>query len=139
VQWFETRSVIGNEMLLTLPCDAAEHQAQSDVDYSGHVLSYQKGSKTYFLRTMSGPTCCSGRPLDGVYLSSQSFSERGWLIKVNGRQLDGLDARGTSRDGTYWRWVGPLLGEFAEYQGADSEASKYFDAILDGVCFQPKF
>jgi hypothetical protein len=110
------------------------------VDYSGHIFSYTKGGgKTYYLRTMSGLTCCSGHPLDDQYLSSQSLNERSWLIKLSQRRIDGLDARGVSTDGTYWRWVGPLLGEFAEYKGVDSEASKYFDAILDSICFQPRF
>jgi len=58
---------------------------------------------------------------------------------LKGQRIDGLDARGVSQDGTYWRWVGPPVGEFAEYKIADSEAARYFDAILDGMCYQPKF
>jgi hypothetical protein len=134
-----THETIGFEMLVTLPCDAKKPRAYSDVDYSGHVISYTKGGKTHYLRTMSGPTCCSGHPSDDVYLSSRSFIERGWMTELNQRRIDGLDARGVSMDGTYWRWVGPLLGGFVEYEGVDLDASKYFDAILDSICFQPRF
>jgi hypothetical protein len=132
-------AAIGNEMVLRLPCDAAAPIGNGDVDYSSQFVSYTHGDKTYYLRTMSGPICCSGHPLAAQYLSAQWVSERAWLIRLNSRRGDGLDARGISFDGTRWRWVGPLVGEFAEYVGADSDAAKYFDAILDGVCFQPKF
>jgi hypothetical protein len=134
-----TRRAIGYEMLLNVPCDSKDSQAYSDIDYSGDVLSYNTGNATYYLRTMAGAWCCAGHPLAGQYLNSRSFTERAWLINWKGRRIDGLDARGVSHDGTYWRWVGPLVGELAEYNGADSEAAKYFDAILDGICFQPKF
>jgi len=61
------------------------------------------------------------------------------LIKLNQRRFDGLDARGVSKEGSLWRWVGPLVSEFAEYQGANAAAAKFFDAILDGMCIQPRF
>jgi hypothetical protein len=134
-----THSAVGQEMVLTLPCDAEEPRDYGDVDYFGQIVLFKSDSKTYSLRTMWGPTCCSGHPLADACLSSRSFSERSWPIKLPERRIDGLDARGVSRDGTYWRWIGPLLGEFVEYKGADLEAAKYFDAILDSVCFQPKF
>jgi hypothetical protein len=126
-------------MILTLPCDAQQPQSYSDVDFGGDVITYRSGGQTHRLRTMSGPFSSSGRPSAEKYLNAVSFNERGWMIRLERRLIDGLDVKGTSRDGTYWRWVGPILGEFAEYSAADRAAAKYFDSILDGMCYQPKF
>jgi hypothetical protein len=37
-------------------------------------------------------------------LKSESFSER--FVEVSGFGLVGIDARGTSKDGRHWRWLG---------------------------------
>lgn len=125
-------------MILTLPCDGEPAEQSGDVDFSGYLIPHTSAGKTHYLRTMSGAVCCSGHPLADEYLDSLTLSERGWLIKLERRRIDGLDARGVATNGTLWRWVGPLLGEFAEYKGVDAEAAKYFDAILDSICFQSK-
>ena len=131
-------AIVGDEMLFTLPCDAEQVETYRDIDYHGEIVSFKKNGRTYYLRTMSGAICCSGHPLAEQYLNSRSVDERGGQIKLDQRRIDGLDSRGVSKDGTHWRWVGPLVGEFAEYKGVDADAMKYFDAILDGFCFQPK-
>jgi hypothetical protein len=131
------RSSIGGEMRFWLPCGANQPEAYSDVDYGGSTVQFVSGKGNFQMQTMAGPTASSGHPYAEEYLNSQSFTER--AIKVRDRTADGLDARGRSKDGTYWRWVGPLLAEFATYRGADAAAAKYFNAILDSACFQPMF
>ncbi len=107
-----------------------EKGTYADVDYSGRVLEFQASDKKYYARTMSGPMCCSGRPVDQTYINSASFSERLW----RSGEIVGLDARGISRDGTRWRWMGPLVGEMFEYAGASEEAARVFDAVMDSMC-----
>jgi len=109
------------------------------VDYAGEVIEFQYAGKTFVMRTMYGPLCCAGHPLAGRYLNSISTVETAWSFQVGDRLIQGLDSRGTSADGTHWRWVGPLLGEFAEYEGANAEAAKYFDSILDTLCIARRF
>jgi hypothetical protein len=126
-------------MRFTLPPKTASPKSYFDVDYGGEFVTIKLDGKTFSMRTMSGSMCCAGRPLPGQYLDSRNIVERAWRLKANERVFDGMDSRGIAADGTLWRWVGPLLGELAEYQDANEQAAKFFDSILDTMCVAPKF
>ena len=130
---------IGSEMRFTLPPKTAPAESYHDVDYGGEFVTTKIDGKTFSMRTMRGAMCCGGRPLPSRYLNSRNIVERAWTLKANGRVFDGMDSRGIAADGTLWRWVGPLLGEQAEYQDANEQAAKFFDSILDTMCIAPKF
>jgi len=108
-------------------------------DFNGEIIPFKVAGKIFSLRTMAGPFCCSGHPLPDLYLNSTTVAERAWIVRVGERTFDGLDSRGVAKDGTRWRWVGPLLGEQAEYSGANEQAAKFFDSILDTLCIRPRF
>ncbi len=132
------QATIGFEMQFTLPANVVP-SSYSDSDYSGRIVQFDAGVKTFSLRTMNGALCCSGNPWPDRYLNSTSVTERAWIVRVGERKFDGLDSRGVAKDGTRWRWVGPLLGEQAEYSGANEQAAKFFDSILDSLCIRPRF
>jgi len=54
------------------------------------------------------------------------------------RTTVGIDWRGVTKDGKYWRYFGafPLFDIF-DYVTDSKEAADVFDKILDGVCVQP--
>jgi hypothetical protein len=131
-------TTIGFEMQFTLPKNVSL-SSYSDVDYGGRVVQFDADGKTFSLRTMNGAVCCGGHPDRDLYLNSTTETERAWIVRVGQRTFDGLDSRGVAKDGTSWRWVGPLLGEMAEYSGANEQAAKFFDSILDTLCVRPRF
>jgi hypothetical protein len=133
-----TPTTIGFEMQFTLPQNVAP-SSYGDIDYSGRIIQFDAGGKASLLRTMNGAVCCGGHPYRDRYLNSTTVTERAWIVRVGKRKFDGLDSRGVAKDGTRWRWVGPLLGEQAEYSGANEQAAKFFDSILDTLCIRPRF
>lgn len=126
-------------MRFTLPPKTESPVPYHDVDYGGEFVSIKIDGKTFSMRTMSGAICCGGRPLPSQYLDSSKIVERAWRFKAKGRSFEGMDSRGIASDGTLWRWVGPLIGEQAEYRNANEQAAKFFDSILDTMCIAPKF
>jgi len=125
-------------MRFTLPTGAGKPRGFSDADYAGIWIEFRNDAKTFYLRIMSGSLCCGGHALARTYLRSNSISETAWSARLRDRLIAGMDSRGTNSDGTHWRWIGPLVGEQADYEGADDEAAKYFDSILDTLCISPR-
>lgn len=129
-------STIGYKMEFTLPCGTAKPGAYADADYGGETVAYKEGGKEYTLSTLTGPLCCSGGPGADYYMNSRSWSERSWAFYPRQSPFEGLDARGVSKDGTYWRLVNSDWQEQAGYEGVSEAAAKYFDTILDTMCVQ---
>ena len=50
----------------------------------------------------------------------------------------GIDWRGMTKEGKYWRYLGAAsFFETYHYETDSKEAADAFDKILDGVCFPP--
>ncbi len=125
-----------------------------DVDYTRFGA---KGRDGGWLDAWFGPTAASVDASEEFYLKSESFSER--FVEVSGFGLVGIDARGSSRDGRRWRWVGlqyafgeggkSLVGSFRHWprmtatdmirydNATDAEANE-FNKIIDSVCLKSK-
>jgi hypothetical protein len=64
-----------------------------------------------------------------------ALTMRTWFFEGRSQKLGGLDMRGTSADGTFWRWMGPLRGSQIAYEGATEAVARVFDTIIDSMCF----
>jgi hypothetical protein len=128
---------IGAWMKFALP-PSVEVGKYGDVDYSGDRVVYRFGGKPYVLATMTGPQCCSGRPVRDEDVIAAFPNVRTWVYVDPGSSSDqplgGLDMRGKTADGMHWRWLGPPNGALIEYRGAPEEVSRVFDAIIDSMC-----
>lgn len=124
-------------MRFTLPPKTASPKNYFDVDYGGQLIKVKIKGKTFSMQTMEGIMCCAGRPLPDRYLHSRNIVERAWRFQANGRVFDGMDSRGIAADGTLWRWVGPLLGEQAEYQDANANKNQNRRLRADEIKWRP--
>ena len=53
------------------------------------------------------------------------------------RTAVGIDWRGVTKGGKYWRYFGaPSVFDIYDYETDSKEAADLFDKILDGVCVQ---
>ena len=52
-------------------------------------------------------------------------------------RLNGVEYRGIRSDGTFWRWVG-VFGETIKYDHASRNSAKFFDRIIDSLCWNQK-
>ncbi|HZQ91184.1 MAG TPA: carboxypeptidase-like regulatory domain-containing protein [Terriglobales bacterium] len=105
-----------------------------DVDYEGAAISFRdkETRKQYWLTVLWGGMAYAGRPAENKYFQARSFATRLW---VSGETI-GLDVSGIDADSTRWRTVGPLYGgSVAWYEGVSEEAARFFDAVMDGMCW----
>ena len=107
-----------------------------DVDYGGYRVLRNQDGKLEVLRLV-WEVNGSPFPSQGTINDSVRYEHR--ILKLpNG--TDGIDARGASvSEGgeRKWRNAG-VMSEFAFYRDVSVESAKYFDAIIDSVCFQPR-
>jgi len=133
---------VGGDMRFTLPCGPTElgdsMPGYGDGDFPIASVAYKDGGKEYILSMRGGPLCCSGDPGAEYYGNSRFWSERSWAFYPRQEPYGGMDARGVSKDGTYWRKVNADWFEEAGYESASEAAAKYFDAILDTMCIEVK-
>lgn len=101
----------------------------NDIDYGNRIYSIGSGKSRQTMQHAAGPMWGVGLPYDGDVWGSVEYSERTY------RYGEGfiVDARGKTKDGKLWRFVG-RFGESAAYQNVDQEAAAQFDRVLDGVC-----
>jgi len=117
----------GQIMMFTAPT-GVRVQTTTDVDYRTAVVQF-RGSALEF---GTGPHWTFGLPLvqllDAMVLVDERDVRTPW-------DDPGAEYRGVSADGKHWRGV-YLFGESISYDGADAIAAKYFDSIIDSLCFQ---
>jgi hypothetical protein len=107
---------------------------ESHEDYVLQRVIYPAGGKQYVLASWEGGMCCSGRPLADKDVLAAAQTMRTWVFEGSKETVIGLDMRGTSADGTLWRWMGPRSGSQIGYQGATEAVARVFDAIIDSIC-----
>jgi hypothetical protein len=105
----------------------------SGAHYAFFHLSYKVGKGHVQLDSVESPDATLGYPTYHWVLTSKELAERSWR---SGKE-SGLDIRGRSRDGTYWRFVG-RFGLMVSYQDASAEGAALLDRILSGACFQAR-
>ncbi len=97
-----------------------------DVDYRLTEIRYRGTSLTFG----TGPLLSWGLPSKDVLRSI--IHERDVRIPWDG---EAAEYRGRNFDGTFWRGI-LMFGESIAYAQADEKAAKYFDGIIDTLCFQ---
>jgi hypothetical protein len=122
----------GDKLKVVVPKGAVVSKG-GDVDYSSYSIAYNLNSFRARMEGIYGPHATSGYPSRNLLLNSEMFTERRWKFE----DFEGVDMRGRSQDGTYWRYLG-IIGECIEYRGVSKEAADFFDRIIDGVCFDKR-
>ncbi len=103
-----------------------------DVDYSFEHYGIKSDNKTTSI--LVGRSDAGGgwsTPLDQDVWNSVRYSERNSFI--NG--IDVIDARGETKDGKRWRFLGRFT-QSATYRDADPQTAAILDEFLDRTCLQ---
>jgi hypothetical protein len=101
-----------------------------DADYIYYHIGYANNGKTDRLRGGWGNLYGDVYPPGETLLRLDHYSYR--------RTEVGMDWRGVTKDGKYWRYFGaPSFFDTYDYETDSKEAADLFDKILDGVCVQP--
>lgn len=119
----------GTELILILPRGTKLRRAK-DHDYLQYWVEHRSNGKVSILQGMWGPNSSSGRPPARLTTASRSIEMRKW--RYESRQ--GVDVKGVAEDGTRWRYLG-TYGEFFGYEGVPVDSARFFDSLLDNVCY----
>jgi hypothetical protein len=83
------------------------------------------------LHLVNGVEWHSGLPNEQLLKSSRQLAVRRWL---HGDSVV-LDVTGQTAGGKRWRWIGAPLFDAIEYSGADLSAARYFDRLMESLCY----
>jgi hypothetical protein len=112
---------------------AVSEQA-NDIDYGNRIYSVKSEHGRQAMSHSGGPMWGFGRPYDEDVWSSAEYSEKTYRYGSNFNDTNFvIDAKGKTKAGKYWRFVG-RFGESAAYHHVDQESAALFDRALDGVC-----
>jgi hypothetical protein len=117
----------GETMMFTAPPGVRLHST-SDVDYRT-VAVLSRGSGLEF---GTGPHWTYGQPVVQIFDAMMLVQERDVRTPWGD---PGAEYRGIRANGKYWRAV-YLFGQSISYDDADAIAAKYFDGIIDSLCFK---
>ena len=121
--------IVGKYLRLTVP-KKLKFKSGVDTDYIYYSIGFKKDKAKYWLRGGLGNLYAGTYPSGETLLGLQNYSYR--------RTSVGIDWRGITKEGKYWRYFGAVsLFETYHYETESKEATDIFDKILDGVCFQP--
>ena len=119
---------VGKHLRLTVPKEL-KFKTGVDTDYIYYHIGYAKNGKTGWLRGGWGNLYGDAYPPGEMILALEHYSYR--------RTAVGIDWRGITKDGKYWRYFGaPSFFDIYDYETDSKEAADLFDKILDGVCIQ---
>jgi len=119
---------VGKYLRLTVPKEL-KFKTGVDTDYIYYHIAYAKKGKTGWLRGGLGNMYGDAYPPGEMFLALEHYSYR--------RTAVGIDWRGVTKDGKYWRYFGALsLFDIYDYETDSKEAADLFDKIRDGVCLQ---
>ncbi len=123
------KRAVGVELILSLPPGTKVRRGK-DHDYVEFRVEHRSNGKVSILQGMWGPNSSSGRPPARLTTASRSIEMRKW--RYESRQ--GVDVKGVAEDGTRWRYLG-TYGEFFGYEGVPVDSARFFDSLLDNVCY----
>jgi len=119
---------VGKHLRLTVPKEL-KFKTGVDTDYIYYHIGYAENGKTGWLRGGWGNLYGDAYPPGEMILALEHYSYR--------RTAVGIDWRGVTTDGKYWRYFGaPALFDIYDYLTDSKEAADLFDKILDGVCIE---
>jgi hypothetical protein len=123
-----TRSpVYGYPLQISVP-RGVEPQRHIDDDYQTVTIDYKRCRMTLGW----GALWSFGIPGNKEYFKDLvRLTERDMGL---GGKFVGSEYRGLRSDGTRWRWVG-VVGASVTYDHATDAAARYFDAIIDTLCW----
>jgi hypothetical protein len=121
---------VGERLRLTVP-NELEIETGVDTDYIYYHIRYAKNRRTGWLRGGYGNMYGDAYPPGQMVLALDHYSYR--------RTEVGIDWRGVTKDGKYWRYFGaPSFFDIYDYETDSKEAADLFDIILDGICLQSR-
>ena len=119
---------VGQYLRLTVPKEL-KFKSGVDADYISYVIGLPERGNKHWLRGGWGNLYGDVYPGGEKLFSLDHYSYR--------RTSVGIDWRGVTNDGKYWRYFGaPSVFETYHYETDSKRAADMFDKILDGVCFQ---
>lgn len=117
----------GETMLFTAPAGVRLHHA-TDVDYRTVSVLFRSSA----LEFGTGPHWTYGLPVAPVLAAMVVTHERDVRTPWGD---PGAEYRGVRANGKHWRTV-VLFGQSISYDDADAIAARYFDGIIDSLCFK---
>jgi hypothetical protein len=73
-------------------------------------------------------------PLWSLGVPKKTLLESSAMIQKREIKPLGVDYRGVDKKGRKWRFVGKF-GETISYENASDAAAKFFDSMIDGMCW----
>lgn len=120
--------LVGKYLRLAVPKEL-KFKTGVDADYIYYRIGYAKNGKTGWLRGGWGNLYGDVYPPGETLLALDHYSYR--------RTAVGIDWRGVTKDGKYWRYFGaPSFFDIYDYETDSKEAADLFDQILDSICIQ---
>jgi hypothetical protein len=123
------QKLVGFNIKLSVPNDMSVNVSQ-DVDYEVYRILFGSGNNGFQLSGFSGLNVGNGEVTRFYLDGSRKFTRRYWRHD----KRHGVDARGTLKNGRFWRYFG-MFGETLSYYNVPADAAAYFDRILDSACF----
>ena len=123
----ENQGRIGGKMKLLIPKDTLVKRNPCD-DACTQEIFYGSEKNQEIMRIGSGPLWGAIWAPKKFLISSSVTQER--------YRLDGnaFDYRGLDKEGRRWRFTG-WIGETIEYSNVSDQAAKFFDSIIDNMCW----
>ena len=108
----------------------------NDIDYGNRIYSIKSEQGRQVMSHGGGSMWGFGRPFDEDVWNSIEYSEKTYRYDSDFTNTNFvIDAKGKTKTGKYWRFVG-RFGESAAYHDVDEESAAQFDRLLDGVCIK---
>jgi hypothetical protein len=120
---------LGVSLVVRVPKDAKVTKGR-DIDYTNFSIEHQTHGNRYFVNGIWGPNATGGKPSQKLVSSSELTEQREWTFG----DFQGVDVKGIAENGTYWRYFG-MHGESITYEGVPPDVARYFNSLIDKVCF----
>jgi hypothetical protein len=126
---------VGKYLRLSVP-KKLKFKTGVDTDYIYYSIGFGEGKNKFWLNGGLGNLYGSPYPPSFTLGASKEYSFR-TIIFAEKQGKIGLDWRGVTNDGVYWRWIGSAaLFDAYHYETKSKEAAEFFDKILDNLCLQ---
>lgn len=121
---------LGTFLRVLVPKGAAIKKSRGFEAQDFHIF-VGSGKKRLWVLGISGIHTTKGFPEDKWILTSREYTMQPWRDESGNL---GVDVRGRSEDGTYWRYLG-FWSEAVMYSEVTKDEAAVLDQIIDSVCF----